>query len=616
MSTSIEIKKRIAVKDEGGDITTDVNSINFVGDGVVVSATGNDAIVTIPGAYGLTTFYLNESQNQAPYKEFSSNPTTGPEQTVTTLVPADGTAIVQSFQTPTGVPNTTNIPGGRWAFYLHFSGTPLDSWSINVEIYKRTTGGIETLLLVTDVIGTTSLSGTPTMILTDGILPPSTLLTTDRIVVKVIVTNNDSLNAKTITFHTEGTTNYSIGSTTLNQSVPTGAVTSVTGTAPITSSGGTTPAISISQATASTNGYLSSSDWTIFNAKQDGLVSGSNIKTVNSNSLLGAGNVSVGTVTSVGLTTGTTGVDVNVSGSPVTGSGSITLNIPTASATNRGVLSTTDWTTFNNKQNSLGYTPENVANKATTMTGNESSNIIYLTAKAIYDWAIGLFVQTTRSLTINGSTQDLSANRTWNVGTVTSVGLTLGTAGTDVGVSGSPVTGASSITLNIPIASSVNTGKLSSTDWTTFNNKLSQAYSTVQDEGAPLTQRSTINFVGAGVTVTDDGVSKTTVTIPGGGGGSGGWTITTQSGASYSATNGDYVLINTATQTVTLPVASVNARVGVKMIFATVTNIQVKTASATVTIDGVDRSTTGLSIYNQYDALTFISDGTNWFIES
>jgi hypothetical protein len=56
--------------------------------------------------------------------------------------------------------------------------------------------------------------------------------------------------------------------------------------------------------------------------------------------------------------------------------------------------------------------------------------------------------------------------------------------------------------------------------------------------------------------------------------------------------------------------------VGVKVIISTVTDIQIKTASAGVTIDGVDRSSTGLSIYNQWDAYTLISDGTNWFIES
>lgn len=46
----------------------------------------------------------------------------------------------------------------------------------------------------------------------------------------------------------------------------------------------------------------------------------------------------------------------------------------------------------------------------------------------------------------------------------------------------------------------------------------SSGYATVQDEGSGLTQRSTINFTGAGVTASDDG-SKTNVNIPGGGGG-------------------------------------------------------------------------------------------------
>jgi len=47
-----------------------------------------------------------------------------------------------------------------------------------------------------------------------------------------------------------------------------GKVTAVSGTSPIVSSGGTTPAISIPVATATTSGYLSSTDWSTFNAKQ------------------------------------------------------------------------------------------------------------------------------------------------------------------------------------------------------------------------------------------------------------------------------------------------------------------------------------------------------------
>jgi hypothetical protein len=179
----------------------------------------------------------------------------------------------------------------------------------------------------------------------------------------------------------------------------TSAVTSVTGTSPVVSSGGTTPAISIPAATTSVNGYLTSTDWTTFNGKQAALVSGTNIKTVNSTSLLGSGDVSVGvtsvtgtapvvssggatpaismaaantttngyltstdwntfngksntngTVTSVAaLTLGTTGTDVSSTVATGTTTPVITLQIPTASATNRGALSSTDWTTFNNK---------------------------------------------------------------------------------------------------------------------------------------------------------------------------------------------------------------------------------------------------------------------------
>jgi hypothetical protein len=49
---------------------------------------------------------------------------------------------------------------------------------------------------------------------------------------------------------------------------------------------------------------------------------------------------------------------------------------------------------------------------------------------------------------------------------------------------------------------------------TTTINVTAQAYETVQNEGSNLTQRSTIDFVGAGVTASDNG-SKTVVTIPG-----------------------------------------------------------------------------------------------------
>jgi hypothetical protein len=81
-----------------------------------------------------------------------------------------------------------------------------------------------------------------------------------------------------------------------------GAVTSVSATAPITTTGGTAPTIGITQATTSANGFVSSTDWNTFNGKQAALVSGTNIKTVASQSLVGAGDVTFSSISPITTT--------------------------------------------------------------------------------------------------------------------------------------------------------------------------------------------------------------------------------------------------------------------------------------------------------------------------
>jgi len=80
------------------------------------------------------------------------------------------------------------------------------------------------------------------------------------------------------------------------------------------------------------------------------------------------GNLDLG-VTSVGITLGSSGTDVSVSGSPVTSSGNITINIPTASATNRGALSSADWSTFNSKQQAITLTTTGTSGASTLVSG-------------------------------------------------------------------------------------------------------------------------------------------------------------------------------------------------------------------------------------------------------
>jgi hypothetical protein len=58
---------------------------------------------------------------------------------------------------------------------------------------------------------------------------------------------------------------------------------------------------------------------------------------------------------------------------------------------------------LNAKQNSLGFTPENVANKSTNVNTDQASDTKYPSVKAVYDWVLGLFVQ--KNAAITGATK-------------------------------------------------------------------------------------------------------------------------------------------------------------------------------------------------------------------
>jgi hypothetical protein len=143
-------------------------------------------------------------------------------------------------------------------------------------------------------------------------------------------------------------------STSLGGSINVGTVTSVTGTAPVVSSGGTTPAISMAQSSTTVDGYLSATDFTTFNNKGNG------------------------TVTSVAaLTLGTSGTDLSSTVANGTTTPVITLQVPTASATNRGALSSADWTTFNSKAAPFTYTSTYIPFGQGTTTPNQSANLTF-----------------------------------------------------------------------------------------------------------------------------------------------------------------------------------------------------------------------------------------------
>jgi hypothetical protein len=180
--------------------------------------------------------------------------------------------------------------------------------------------------------------------------------------------------------------------------------------------------------TSDANKPVSSATQSALNAKQDTLVSGTNIKTVNGTSVLGSGNIAISSAVAWGGVTGTlsnqtdlqTALDGKVDeNSAITGAtktkvtydakGLVTAG---ADATTADIADSTDkryvtdaqstvigntsgTNTGDNATNSqysgLAASKEDVANKSTSVTTDQASNTKYPSVKAVYDWAVGLF---------------------------------------------------------------------------------------------------------------------------------------------------------------------------------------------------------------------------------
>lgn len=245
-----------------------------------------------------------------------------------------------------------------------------------------------------------------------------------------------------------------------------GTVTSIETTAPIT--GGTitsTGTIGITQSGASSDGYLSSTDWNTFNSKEPALTKGNLTETTSS----------------VLTITGGTGA--------VIGSGT-TIAVSQASSTTSGYLSSTDWTTFNNKQSALTFTAPLVNTSGTvTITQSGASTDGYLSST---DW--NTFNSKEPALTKGNLTEATSAVLTITGGTGAVIG--------------------SGTTIQVAQSSSTTSGYLSSTDWNTFNGKAGSSFTTIAVTGqsdivADSASDTLTIAAGTGITLTTAALTDT-----------------------------------------------------------------------------------------------------------
>lgn len=179
------------------------------GNAIFTNNTGGTFTVTgfAIGGGGGQLFYLNLSQSQNSNRLLSTTASTSSEQTTGVTINNGVTDSIASFQSqPLDI---TLLPGGIWSFYLHsYKQNTNASFDIFVEVYKRTSGGTQTLLFSTNPTPVTTNSPNPSMQLTDGYFSGTTLLVSDSIVATVRATNTGN-QSHTITLVTEGSSHYS-----------------------------------------------------------------------------------------------------------------------------------------------------------------------------------------------------------------------------------------------------------------------------------------------------------------------------------------------------------------------------------------------------------------------
>jgi hypothetical protein len=273
---------------------------------------GDGSLANFPASTGggaSLSYYLNGSVSQGTFggvafREMDKTPILGAGTDFT--IATNG--YIQSFITDANVPNQLEIPAGNWNFETYFSasssgGTP----SFYIELYKWD-GATLSLIASNSAAPEGITNGTAIHLYVSAIaVPQTTLAATDRLAIRIYVTHS----GRTIKLHTENShlcqviTTFSTGLTALNgltaqvQNFATGT----SGTDFGISSATSTHTFNLPTASAANRGALSSADWTTFNGKQDLLVSNTNIKTVNSTTLLGSGNIAVEPT----ITAGTTG---------------------------------------------------------------------------------------------------------------------------------------------------------------------------------------------------------------------------------------------------------------------------------------------------------------------
>jgi hypothetical protein len=245
---------------------------------------GDGQLANFPSSGGggsSVNYYLNGSVNQGSfggttYYQMSKTPIIG-AGTDFTRTSAQGNGYVASFITDAGDPSLLNIPAGNWNLEFYFSassggGAP----QFYAELYKVDQSNNFTLIASGSTAPETITGGTNIdQYFTSIPVPQTTLLATDRLAIRVYVIPD----GRNITLHTENShlcevlTTFSTGLNSLN-GLSAQVQYFATGTSGMDfniDSAGNTHTFNLPTASSVNRGALSSTDWVLFNNKQNAI---------------------------------------------------------------------------------------------------------------------------------------------------------------------------------------------------------------------------------------------------------------------------------------------------------------------------------------------------------
>jgi hypothetical protein len=213
---------------------------------------------------------------------------------------------------------------------------------------------------------------------------------------------------------------------------------------------------------------------------------GSRIGEVHTTYAIGLSSLNGLTESTQNFATGTTGTDFDISSAGSTH----TFNLPTASASNRGALSSADWSTFNGKQDSIGLTT--VGSSLATLANPSAIRYVRINADNTVTAISAATLKTELGLLRGVQTTNLTSASTGTNVNITGCQLALDANSTYIGrlvvSSGFVSTAGFNLLFTFPAGSTMNVGQISSaavggqfmqwqgvTSGTALTNRLNQA---------------------------------------------------------------------------------------------------------------------------------------------